>query len=238
MESQNRALHYSATGNVAGLNPRRFAAPLDIDWLDDDRLAGSLTGSFTFDGSGRTVDELVLHTTASLVDPSLAGGHFPNAQVAFDMANRQMRSTFAGAFERVPGSLFLTKPELADSVLNGSADVAVALSIPSVGPVELQELTGSTTLGPSTIAGIAIDKGQATGVYANEVADIKELAITGPEIQMTANGTLAMGSTGASNLKYDLSITDIEPLAKRFNQDAAGAAHLVGEASGPASKPP
>jgi len=236
MESQNRALHYSANGNVSGLNPRRFAAPLDVTWLDDDRLAGSLTGSLTFDGSGRTVDELVLHTTASLVDSSLAGGRFPSAQVAFDMANRQMRSTFAGTFERVPGSLFLTKPELADSVLNGSADVAVALSIPSVGPVELLELTGSTTLGPSNIAGIAIDKGQATGAYANEIADIKELAITGPEIQMTANGTLAMGSTGASNLKYDLSITDIEPLAKRFNQDAAGAAHLVGQASGPASK--
>jgi hypothetical protein len=235
MESQNRALHYSASGNVAGLNPRRFAGPLDIKWLDDDRLAGSLTASFTFDGSGRTVDELVLHTTASLVDSSLAGGRFPNAQVAFDMANRQMRSTFSGAFERVPGSLFSAKPELADSVLNGSADVTVALSIPSVGPVELQELTGSTTLGPSNIAGVAVDKGQATGAYANKIADIKELSITGPEIQMTANGTLATGSTGASNLKYDLSITDIEPLAKRFNQDAAGAAHLVGQASGPAS---
>jgi hypothetical protein len=236
MESQNRALHYSASGNVAALNPRRFASPLDIQWLDDDRLAGSLTGSFTFDGSGRTVDGLVLHTTASLVDSSLAGGRFPSAQVGFDMANRQMHTTFAGMFERVPGSLFSTRPELADSVLNGSADVAVALSIPSVGPVELLELTGSTTLGPSTIAGVAVDKGHATGAYANDLADIKELTITGPEIQMMADGTLAMGSTGASNLKYDVSITDIEPLAKRFNQDAAGAAHLVGQASGPASK--
>lgn len=235
MDSQNRILHYSASGNVAGLNPRRFAAPLDVKWLDDDRFAGSLNGSFTFDGSGRTVDELVLHTTASLGDSALAGANFPNAQVAFDMSNRQMRSTFAGAFARVPGSLFTTRPELADSVLNGSADVAIALSIPSAGPVELQEVAGSTTLGSSTIAGIAIDKGQATGAYANQIADIKALAITGPEIQMTANGTLAMGSTGASNLKYDLSITDIEPLAKRFNQDAAGAAHLVGQASGPAS---
>jgi autotransporter translocation and assembly factor TamB len=236
MDSQNRALHYSASGNVAGLNPRRFSAPLGIEWLDDDRLAGSLNGSFTFDGSGRSVDELVLHTTASLVDSALAGARFPTAQVALDMSNRQMQSTFAGTFERVPGSLFTTKPELADSVLNGSADMAIALSIPSVGPVELQELTGSTTLGSSTIAGIAVDKGQATGSYANQIADIKELAITGPEIQATANGTLAMGSTGASDLKYDVSVTDIEPLAKRFNQDAAGAAHLVGQASGPASK--
>ena len=235
MDSQDRALHYSATGNVAGLNPRRFARPLDVGWLDDDRLVGSLNGSFTFDGSGRSVDTLVLHTNASLTDSTLAGAHFPSAQVALDMANRQMRSTFAGPFEHLPGSLFSTKPELADSVLNGSADMAVALAIPSVGPVEFQELTGTTTLASSTIAGIAIDKGQATGAYANQIADIKALMLTGPQIQATANGTLAMGSTGQSNMKYDVALTDIEPIAKRFNQTASGAAHLVGQASGPAS---
>ena len=71
--------------------------------------------------------------------------------------------------------------------------IRFALSIPSVGPVELQEIGGSTTLAPSTIAGIAVDKGQATGSYANQMLDIKQLAITGPEIQATADGTLAMG---------------------------------------------
>ena len=61
----NRAiaqLSYSASGNVAWLNPRRFAAPLEMKWLDDDRFNGSLTGAFTFKGSGRTTDELVLNT--------------------------------------------------------------------------------------------------------------------------------------------------------------------------------
>src|SRR4029078_11245185 len=130
-----------------------------------------------------------------------------------EMANRQMRSTFNGSFERVPGSLFMTRPEVADSMLNGSADVTVALSIPSVGPVELQELTGSTTLGPSTIAGIAPDKGEATGSDANQIVDIKQLATTRPGNQGNANGPLAVGAIGVSNLKYDVSVTDIEPLA-------------------------
>src|SRR4030095_868467 len=130
MESQNRVLRYSASGNVAGLNPRRFARPLDVDWLDDARFSGSLNGSFAFEGSGRNVDELAMHTTAALVDSMLASAHFPDARVSFDMANREMRSTFAGPFEHLPGSLFTTKPELADSVLNGSADVAVAMSTP------------------------------------------------------------------------------------------------------------
>ena len=52
IESRASRLSYSASGNVADLNPRRFAAPLEVKWLDDDRLDGSLTGTFTFDGSG------------------------------------------------------------------------------------------------------------------------------------------------------------------------------------------
>jgi hypothetical protein len=235
MDSQRGALHYSATGNVTGLNPRRFAAPLNVTWLDDDRLVGSLTGSLTFDGSGRTTDTLVLHTTAALIDSTLAGARFPSAQVSLEMAGRQLDTTFAGSFERVPGSLFTTKPELADSVLNGTADVALSLAIPSVGPVEFDALSGTATLAPSTLAGIAIDKAHATAAYANQIADIKELVVTGSDIAITASGTLAMGSSGASNLKYDMSVTDVAPLAKRFNQDASGAAHLVGQASGPAS---
>ena len=39
IQSRNRELSYSASGNVASLNPRRFAAPLEIKWLDDDRAS-------------------------------------------------------------------------------------------------------------------------------------------------------------------------------------------------------
>ena len=106
IESRDRQLSYSASGNVAWLNPRRFAAPLEVKWLDDDRFNGSLTGAFTFTGSGRTIDELVLNTNASLVDSTLAGARFPSATVDFQMAAREIRAKFTGPFEELPGSLF------------------------------------------------------------------------------------------------------------------------------------
>ena len=77
IESRDRQLSYSASGNVAWLNPRRFAAPLEVKWLDDDRFNGSLTGAFTFTGSGRTIDELVLNTNASLVGLDACGRTVP-----------------------------------------------------------------------------------------------------------------------------------------------------------------
>lgn len=235
IRSRNRALSYSASGNVAWLNPRRFAAPLDVTWLDDDRFAGSLTGTFTFEGSGRTTDDLVMQTRAALVDSTLAGARFPRADVDFQMANRKIRAKFAGPFEALPGTLFTDRQELADTTLNGSADMSVSLAIPKVGPVEILDTNGTTTLTASTVAGLAIDSAQVTGAFANNTADIKQLIVTGPDIKATALGTLALGNTGTSNLEYDVAVTNLEPLAKRLNRPLAGSAHIVGQATGPAS---
>jgi hypothetical protein len=235
IESRNRQLSYSASGNVAWLNPRRFAAPLEVTWLDDDRLNGSLTGAFTFTGSGRTVDDLVLNTNASLVDSTLAGARFPSAVLDFQMAARQIRARFTGPFEELPGSLLSERKELAGTVLNGSADMAVALAIPEARPTELLNLSGTTALKKSTIAGMAIESGQVAGSFADGIAEIKELALTGPDVQASAAGTLALGNRGASQFAYDVAVTNLEPLATRLGRPLAGSAHLVGDASGPAA---
>ncbi len=235
IQSRNRALSYSASGNVAWLNPRRFAAPLAVKWLDDDRFDGSLTGTFAFEGSGRTTDDLVLQTSAALLDSTLAGARFPRAALDFEMANREIRAKFVGPFEDLPGTLFTDRNELADTTLNGSADMVVSLAIPKVGPVALLDTNGTTTLTASTIAGMAVDSAQVIGAFKNNTADIKQLIVTGPDIKATALGTLALGDTGSSNLEYDVAVTNLEPLAKRLNRPLAGSAHVVGLATGPAS---
>ena len=80
-----------------------------------------------------------------------------------------------------------------------------------------------------------IDSAQVTGSFANRIADIKEFVVTGRDLKATALGTLPFGDTGTSNLEYDVAVTNLEPLAKRFNRPFAGSAHVVGQATGPAS---
>ena len=146
--------HYSASGQRRRLNPRRFAAPLDMTWLDDERFGGSLTGSFTFDGSGRTVDDLVLHTTASLADSTLAGARFPSARRRFEMANREMRATFAGPFEHLPGSLFTDEARARRFDAQRHRGLPSRLADPENRTGRVHEASGTTTLTPSTIAGM------------------------------------------------------------------------------------
>ncbi|HEX6163364.1 MAG TPA: translocation/assembly module TamB domain-containing protein, partial [Vicinamibacterales bacterium] len=160
---------------------------------------------------------------------------FPYADVDFQMAAREIRAKFTGPFEELPGSLFTDRKELAGTMLNGSADMAVALTVPKVGQTELLDLNGSATLAKSTIAGMAIDSGQITGSFANQTAHIKELMLTGPDVKASVAGTLALGDTGESKFAYDVAVTNLEPLAKRFDRPLAGSAHVVGEASGPAA---
>ena len=235
MQSRDRELSYSASGRVAGLDPRRFAAPLDVEWLDDPRLEGTLTGSFVFDGRGRTTDELSMRTTASLVDSAMAGAAFPRAEVGFQMANRRIDATFAGPFEHVPGTLLSDRKELADTTLNGLADVSIALSVPESAPVEVLEAKGTATLAPSTISGMSVESAQVAAGFADRIVDVQQLTVTGPDLQASAVGRLAIGDSGRSDLHYDIALTNLEPLAKRFNQSLIGAAHVVGNAKGPAS---
>ncbi len=235
LQSRNRALSYSASGRVADLNPRRFAAPLEIDWLDDPRLEGSLNGSFVFDGSGRTTDELSMRTTASLTDSALAGSAFPRAEVGFEMAERRIDATFAGPFEHLPGTLITDRKELADTTLNGTADVSLALALPRTGPADVLEANGTVTLTPSSVSGVAVQSAEVTAGFADRILDVKQLTVSGPDVQASAVGRLTLGDSGTSDLKYDIALTTIEPVAQRFNQSLIGAAHVVGSATGPAS---
>ncbi len=68
------------------------------------------------------------------------------------------------------------------------------------------EAGGTATLTPSTVGGLAIDSAQVTASYANRVADIKELVLTGRDIKAAAAGTLALGDSGTSNLEYDVAV--------------------------------
>jgi TamB, inner membrane protein subunit of TAM complex len=236
IDAQDGVLHYSASGSVETLNPYRFALPFDITWLADDRFRGLVTGKFSFEGSGRTVDSLVLNTTADVTESELAGARVPQAHVTMQMKDRVLASTFSGAFDHLPGTLLATRPELADSLLNGTADTTITISIPAVGPVVLETLKGTTTLNASTVAGLGVDQAEIVGAYDHETASLDRLTVTGSGVQANANGTLALGTTGESNLSYDVTVFDLRPVGERWNQPIAGSAHVVGKATGPASR--
>ena len=160
--ASNRAIVSSATRRAAtsrGSTRADSRRRSKVKWLDDDRFNGSLTGAFTFNGSGRTIDDLVLNTNASLVDSTLAGARFPTAAVDFQMAEREIRAKFSRPVRRAAGNA-VHRPQGAcrhDAERIGRhgrrADDSEGRSD------ELLNVSGTATLTNSTIAGMAIDSG-------------------------------------------------------------------------------
>ena len=137
--SRNRALSYSASGHVGWLT--RAALPRrQCRMADDDRFNGSLTGTFTFEGSGRTTDDLSLRTTASLVDSTLAGARFPSAAVEFQMAIGDHAN--CGPLRSFP-AVCHAKTRADRYGAERFSDMSVALALPKAGPVELLEASGT-----------------------------------------------------------------------------------------------
>ena len=235
IESRDRQLTYSASGNVSWLNPRYFAAPLDVQWLDDERLGGSLSGTFTFEGSGRTVDDLVLQTRATLVDSTLAGARFPRADVDFRMENRQIRAKFTGAFEELPGTLFTERKELADTTLNGSADMAVALAVPKAGSTELAR--GDRHDNPCAVddCGHRDRFGPGNGVFRQSNSRHQRARAHGHRHTRDCRRHICVWRDRRVEARVRCGRHQCRTACEAVQQAVDGAAHLVGQATGPAS---
>ena len=144
---------------------------------------------------GRTTDDLVLQHAGLARRLDARRRAVPVCQRRFPDGRSTDSAKFNGPFEELPGTLFTDRKELAGTTLNGSADMAVALTIPKVGSTELLHVSGTAALKDSTIAGMEIDTGQFTGSFADQVVDIKELGLTGPDVTASAAGILALGAS-------------------------------------------
>src|SRR5215212_9897400 len=51
---------------------------------------------------------------------------------------------------------------------------------------------GKATLEPSSVGGLRIDKADVEGRYASQVGDLTTLNVTGPDVNVSASGRLAL----------------------------------------------
>ncbi len=79
-------------------------------------------------------------------------------------------------------------------------------------------------------------RARVDGRYASEIADLKTLQVSGPDVKLEASGRVALDRSSASNLKYHLEAIDIADLGALAGQkELAGAAILDGTITGNAA---
>jgi translocation and assembly module TamB len=98
--------------------------------------------------------------------------------------------------------------------------------------LDVLSIEGTVGLGPSTFGGLRVDTGAVDGRYANRSADIRRLAIAGPDLRVDASGFIALGSQGQSSLTYELAAPSLDRLGRLFGQTLAGSLTAAGRVTG------
>jgi translocation and assembly module TamB len=87
-------------------------------------------------------------------------------------------------------------------------------------------------LQPSSVAGLEISHAVIDGDYRDSTADIRTLDIVGRDINVKANGTLALNETGQSNLKLHADSPSLDQIGKLVNRPLAGIGKLDATVTG------
>ena len=192
----NGAPTYTAKGQIAGLDVQRVGREFGIQAIAVDRYRSVVNGPFDVSGSGGGRYPLTLDVTGTLVDSHLFDATFPRMDVTTNLAGGHMRVRTAGMFTGLNPAL-VTGDTRAEGMLNGSIDAETAIRDYASGvTVDSLDTSGHVELTRSTFGKLTIDSAVVDGSYAAREGQLKQLQITGPDLNVTGEGTIALNRIG------------------------------------------
>jgi autotransporter translocation and assembly factor TamB len=223
---------------VADLDVERVGRALDVAALTKPEYASRLNGTFDVTGSqprrptGRresdtTIAQMTLDATGMLTDSEIMGGRLPELGFEAHLAGGALNGRLDGRFEGFDPARLTSRPDLKGEV---TGTVNASLSIADVAaPVTPESITGAGTvaLTSSTIGGLKIDTANLDASYANQVGDVKQFTLTGPDVNAEASGRVALDRSSASNLKYHVEAINLPELARLAGQTGIGGTAIV-----------
>jgi hypothetical protein len=218
------APQYSAKGEVADADLQRIGREFGIQALATDRYRSRVNGTFDLTGSGGGRYPLALDVTGTVVDTELFGATFPRMDVTANLAGGDAHVRTAGTFEHLNPAV-ATGSEKAAGMFTGVVDAETTIRGYANGvTVDSIDVTGHVNLGASTIGKLAINSAVIDGTYANREGQLKQLSISGPDVNVTGQGSIALNETGASNLVLHAESASLERVGEIVGQPLKGAA--------------
>jgi autotransporter translocation and assembly factor TamB len=232
-------LSYGGKGSLTHLDLRSVGAGFGIAALQAPRFASDISGHFDVSGGGTSLDSIRLDASGDVHDSTLMSVAFPQATLEAHLAGRTLRTKQSGRFKGLDPREVAQLDSVPAGDLNGSFDLEVGLldlGASGFSVVDDLSLSGSMSLGASTLAGLHVGNAEFEGSYAKRAGDIRRLAAAGPDLKLTANGPFALNDNGQSNLSYHLEAQDLGRIGKLIGQPVSGAATVDGTITGNAPR--
>jgi autotransporter translocation and assembly factor TamB len=227
-DTRGPAIAYTASGQVAGVDPQRLAKPLDLKMLAGRRFAGELNASFSIEGRGAALEPL----TFTLTDSRLFGGSISELGGSATWLDDQLQFSAKGEFERVALSAILQDASL-DSSLTGRLDLQGTVREPG-GEFQWSDLAlnGMVVLTGESVEGIPVERLAFAGAYSERVLRLDQLAVEGRDLSAAANGTLSFNPMVPSRLTYYVDTPQLGGFADVIGASVQGDVKLEGTVTG------
>ena len=232
------SISYASRGSVADLDLERVGKAFNVAPLARPEYASRITGTFDVKGSmprgpaaRRAADsalaEMTLDASGMLKNSEIMGGTLPELGFEAHLAGGALSGKVNGRFEHFDPARLAGRPQAKGDVSGAvNAEFAVADLTAPITP-EAVTAAGQLTLDSSTVGGLKIDSAAIDAAYANQVGDIKQFTLTGPDVKAEASGRVALAPGSPSTLEYHVEAVNIPELAKLAGQEGIGGSAIV-----------
>lgn len=226
------ALAYRADVHVADVNIEETGRAFGVAALADARYASRVNAHITAQGSGTTAKTMAVTASGTIADSDLLGGHVSALTFDAAVADDSATVTAQGSFADLNPSVASGKPAM-DGRVAGTLDVHAQLASLSTG-VTPDTIDGTVrlTLAPSTVGGLALESAVLDADYREQTGEIRTLDITARDLNLHAQGTLALNQTGESNLTFHADSPRLQQIGSLFDVPVEGIARVEGNVTG------
>jgi autotransporter translocation and assembly factor TamB len=227
-------IRYSGDGEVEGINLGRFGQGLNVDWLQQPRYAGTLSGHFHVDASGTTLAGLTLNGGGHLSRADLFKGTLSDAEVSIAIGDGTLSASYNGRFNGIDPAVPFLDPRLESSLSGrGSVTATVRDLLTRTVTIDDYDVGGTMALTASRLKDLQVDTARVDAALKDSLLSISQLELHAPAIEGRVNGTVALADEVTTDLGYEVTRADLAQLESLIGRQAGGTLSTKGRLSGP-----
>ena len=235
IDTLQKPLRFTGDGDIENVNLRVFGEGLGVQWLQEPRYAGIVSGHFQVTGTG-TDRTLTLTGGGRLARAELFSGTLSDADVSIGLDRGTLQASFDGRFATIDPAMPFMDPRLKSS-LTGTGRVTATVRDLLLRPVSLPDydVRGTLSLGPSIIRDIPIDSATLDATLADSTLTVADARATGAAVEGHVAGTAAFTEPASIDFQYELSHVDLSQLQALTGNSVSAVISTTGHLSGPAA---
>lgn len=223
---------YAADGRVIDLDLQQIGRGFAIRMLAEDRFASRVNATFGIQGSGGGRYPLTLDASGTIAESELFGASVSRFDFTTHIGGGDAQVQATGRFVGLDPAVVFADDTLRGK-LTGTVDANTTIRGYANGvTVDSLDVSGRADLERSTIGDLTIDTAIVQGTYANRAGEIAQLSMTGPDLNATAKGPIALNDTGESNLAAHLETPSLDRIGRLLGRPLEGAAIVDARVTG------